>query len=79
MKCICKFNEIRDVHEVDQFGFIDLAECLSQGVVPSSISNTEDAYNDIDSPDNIMGKPSDVFEAYRMQDFIKSNGKKKED
>lgn len=79
MKCICKFNEIRDVHEVDQFGFIDLAECLSQGVVPSSISNTEDAYNDIDSPDNIMGKPSDVFEAYRMQDFIKTNGKKKEE
>ena len=79
MKCICKFNEIRDVHEVDQFGFIDLAECLSQGVVPSSISNTEDAYNDIDSPDNIMGKPSDVFEAYKMQDFIKTNGKKKEE
>lgn len=79
MKCICKFNEIRDVHEVDQFGFIDLAECLSQGVVSSSISNTEDAYNDIDSPDNIMGKPSDVFEAYKMQDFIKTNGKKKEE
>ena len=79
MKCICKFNEIRDVHEVDQFGFIDLAECLSQGVVPSSISNTEDAYNDIDTPDNIMGKPSDVFEAYKMQDFIKTNGKKKEE
>ena len=79
MKCICKFNEIRDVHEVDQFGFIDLAECLSQGVVPSSISNTEDAYNDIDSPDNIMGKPSDVFEAYKMQDFVKTNGKKKEE
>lgn len=24
----CKFNDLRDVSEVDQFGYVNLAECL---------------------------------------------------
>ncbi len=73
------FNEDRDVHEVDQFGFIDLAECMSNGEVPASVADSEDQYNGIEDPSEILGKPSDVFEAYRMGDYIKSAGVKKED
>lgn len=73
------FNEERDVHAVDQFGFIDLAECLSNGEVPATIADSEDQYNDIEDPGEILGKPSDVFEAYRMGDYIKSVGVVKED
>ena len=71
----CDFNDITDIKEVDQFGFVDLNECMANGQVPSSVSNTEDEYNGIDDPSSILGKPHDVFEAYRMQDYVKSVGK----
>lgn len=70
----CVYNEMTDLHDVDQFGFVDLVECLENGQVPSTISDSEPQYNDIDDPGSILGKPSDVFEAYRMQDYVKSVG-----
>lgn len=75
----CDFNDVTDIKEVDQFGFVDLNECMANGQVPSSVSNTEDEYNDIDDPSSILGKPRDVFEAYKMQDYVKSVGKTKTD
>lgn len=74
----CDFNSETDIKEVDQFGFVDLVECMSNGQVPSSVSNTEDEYNGIDDPASIMGKPHDVFEAYRMNDYVKRAGTVKE-
>lgn len=73
----CKYNENRDIKPVEQYGFIDLAECLTNGEVPSTISDTELEYDDI-ALDRVLGKPSDVFEAYAMQDYIKTNGTVKE-
>lgn len=78
MLSICRYNEDVDICDVDQYGFVDLVECLSNGVVPSSISNTEADYNDIEDPASILGKPRDVFEAYKMADYIKEHGKKTE-
>lgn len=78
MLSICRYNEDKDICEVDQYGFVDLVECLNNGVVPSSISNTESDYNDIEDPASILGKPRDVFEAYKMGDYIKERGKKTE-
>ena len=72
----CVYNEITDNNAVDQYGFVDLAESIKNGVVPSSISNTEDDYNDIEDPSSIIGKPHDVFEAYRMMDAVKTSGTK---
>lgn len=77
MKCVCYYDEVADLHEVDQFGFIDLAECLKNGAVPSQVTGTDDNYNGIENPSEILGKPSDVFEAYKMSDYIKKVGKKK--
>ena len=71
----CVYNEMTDIHDVDQFGFVDLVECLENGQVPSTISDSEPQYNDIDDSGSILGKPSDVFEAYKMQDYVKSVGK----
>lgn len=76
MFCCANYNEVCDLAPVDQFGFVDLNECLANGEVPSTVSNTEDAYNGIEDPSEILGKPSDVFDAYRMQDYVKSVGKK---
>ena len=72
----CKYNSECDNTAVDQYGFVDLAESIKNGVVPSSISNTEDEYNGIDDPSTILGKPHDVFEAIRMQDYVKTVGTK---
>lgn len=75
----CDYNDVTDIKEVDQFGFVDLNECMANGQVPSTVSNTEDEYNGIDDPSSILGKPHDVFEAYRMHDYVKSVGKTKTD
>lgn len=74
MICICDYNEITDIKEVDQFGFVDLNECMANGQVPSTIADSEAQYNDIDDPASILGKPRDVFDAYKMQDYVKSVG-----
>ena len=61
----CKFNSKQDNHDVDQFGYINLAESLENGVVPSEIADSEPSYNEIDDPSTIIGKPRDVFH-YRI-------------
>ena len=78
MICECRFDPVKDIYEVDQFGFIDLQECLANGEVPSSIADSEDQYNGIEDPAEILGKPSDVFDAYKMGDYIKRTGTVKE-
>ena len=79
MICECKYNPVKDISDVDQFGFIDLQECLANGEVPSTIADSEDQYNGIEDPSEILGKPSDVFECYKMGDYIKSVGVKKDE
>lgn len=74
MICECRYNPVKDISDVDQFGFVDLQECLSNGEVPATIADSEDQYNGIDDPNEILGKPSDVFDAYRMGDYIKRTG-----
>ena len=66
------FNEERDIQEVDQFGFIDLAECLSNGEVPTLIDGEDVSYNGIEDPSAILGKPDDIFSLYRMNDYVQS-------
>lgn len=75
MECIVKYNPTTDLAAVEPFGYVNLRECVEKGEVPTSISNTELDYNGIDNPSDIYGKPHDVFEAYRMNDYVKSNGK----
>lgn len=72
----CIYNEKTDNHEVDQFGYVNLAESLEKGIVPSEIADSEPSYNDIEDPSTIYGKPHDVFEAYSMKDYALRTGKK---
>lgn len=68
----CFFDKKCDLHDVDQFGFIDITTAFESGSIPSSVEPTDDMYNGIDSPEGVLGKPSDIFEAYRMNDYIRS-------
>lgn len=72
----CVYSEISDNSPVEQYGFVDLCEVISNGAVPTFVSDTDVDYNDIEDPASILGKPHDVFEAYRMQDFVKRAGSK---
>lgn len=75
---ICIYDPLKDKCEVDQFGFVDMVSALDTGYIPSEISDTSEAYNDIDDPSSIMGKPRDPFEAMRMQDYLHSVGSEQE-
>lgn len=67
-----KFNELKDIQEVDQFGFVDLVDCLINGEVPTQIADEDVNYNGIEDPSTILGKPSDIFDLYRMNDYVQS-------
>lgn len=68
-----KFNPVKDIQEVDQFGFIDLVKAFQNGYVEGDSDIRTDSYNNIEEPASIMGKPSDVFDALRMQDKMISS------
>lgn len=62
-----KFNKRRDRHPVDQFGYVDIVKVLTTNTLPSSVPEGENASNGIQDPDSILGRPTDVFEALRME------------
>lgn len=61
------FDPVKDIAPVDQFGFIDLKSALATGVVPSQLPDSDSDYNGIESPEAILGKPRDIFEAMDAQ------------
>lgn len=63
----CKFDNERDIQAVEPFGFVDLKDALVNNCVPSQLPDSDSDYNGIDDPDSIVGVPSDVFDALRMQ------------
>lgn len=71
MRQIIEFNPESDISEVDQFGFVDINKAFQNGYVPGSNSSTTLDFDGTDiDPSAIIGKPSDVFEAMRMQDSL---------
>lgn len=60
----------RDLYQVSQFGYLDIAEAYRTGAVNGSLEGYDASINGIEDPASIMGKPSDIFEAYRMHDAI---------
>lgn len=68
------FDPVRDIAPVEQFGFIDLKTALDSSIVPSQMPESEQDYNGIDDPNEIAGKPRDVFEAIDAQKALESSG-----
>lgn len=69
------YNKRKDIHSVDQFGFVNVTKAFESGAVPASVAPTPEQFNGIESPEAVLGRPSDVFEAYRMRDYVmKSSG-----
>ena len=70
----CSFDPVRDVAPVEQFGFIDLKTALDSSIVPSQMPDSEQDYNGIDNPEEIVGHPRDIFEAIDAQKAIEASG-----
>lgn len=73
-----QFNPKADSAEVDQFGFVDLCEAYVKHMIPAEASDGNDNYDDVDEPDNIGRKPSDIFESYRMRDEVVARDRAKQ-
>lgn len=70
------YDPLRDNTPVSQTGYINLNKAFESHTIPSVIDDVEVAYNEIEDPSAILGKPSDVFEAYRMAKYINEAGQK---
>lgn len=70
----CSFDPVRDIAPVEQFGFIDLKSALDSSIVPSQMPESEQDYNGIENPEEILGHPRDIFEAIDAQKVIEVSG-----
>ena len=68
----CPFDSTRDLKAVEQFGFIDLKTALDSSIVPSQLPESDSDYNGMDDPSQVLGKPSDVFEAIDTQKALEA-------
>lgn len=67
------YNRAKDLHPVDGISCgIDLRAAYVNNAVPSNISGGDVDFNDVESPDGIMTRPSDTFEAYRQKEYVQS-------
>lgn len=73
------YDPVKDIAPVQQYGSIDLNEAFRTGGISSSVSVEQLDYNGIDDSESIIGKPRDVFEAQRLNEFVKSRGAKSPD
>lgn len=69
-----KYDPIRDISPVSQYGSVNLNEAFRNGGITSSVSAEQGDYNGIEDSESIIGKPRDVFESMRLQEFVKSRG-----
>lgn len=69
---VCKFDRSCDLHDVDQFGFVDLHQVLETGVVPGSVAFSDESFNGVIDTDILMSRPRDRFEALRQRSYVRS-------
>lgn len=69
----CPFDPVKDLKPVEQYGFIDLKTALDSCVVPSQMPESDSDYNGIEEPEQIAGRPRDVFEAIDAQKALEAS------
>lgn len=69
----CEFNPVRDIQATVPDMAVDLAGAIESGVVLDTGMIAE--HNEIDSPASILGRVSDVFDAFEAQKRILAAGR----
>lgn len=62
----CSYCHERDIQAPDQTGFVDLAKANASGSIPATIMADDLSFNEIEDPNSIAGRPSDVFEQMQL-------------
>lgn len=62
MRCVCNYDEVRDLVTVDQFGFVDLQKMNATSTIDVEVAIQEERFNNIDDPRSIGERPTDEFE-----------------
>lgn len=70
------FDKVKDMQEVDQFGYVNLGEAYANGVVQGNLNPDVSEFNGIEHPESIIGKPSDEFDAIAMTKTVRERGVK---
>lgn len=73
------FDKVKDMQEVDQFGYVNLGEAYANGVVEGNLNPDVSEFNGIEHPESIIGKPSDEFDAIALQKTVRERGVKQSD
>lgn len=68
----CKFDPVRDLTPVSPYSSLDLKAALANSTVPTVLPGAESDYNGVQSPEEIIGTPRDVFEAIDMQRAVEA-------
>lgn len=71
MKCVCKFNPIKDNKATTPGQFIDINECLATGTVLPAAKDS--LYNALDDIKKVGGRVRDVFDALEASGQISSS------
>lgn len=66
----CIFDPLKDINEVDQIGYVDLAEAYANHSVPSILSDDGEGYNNISDPAACMDMPQDVFDVLHQNQAV---------
>lgn len=63
----CTFNPNCDLIPHASGLSVDIGAALRTGKVPTKLGPSDVAYNGINNPANIVGRPSDIFDSLRME------------
>lgn len=67
-----KYDPVRDVSSVQPYGFIDLRKALETKRIPADASAVPAAFNGIEEPAAVLGRPADAFDSLAMQETIRN-------
>ena len=67
------YDPKKDLHAVEQYGFVDLSEVFQTGTISGDLNSGLENYNEIEDPDSIIDKADDIFSLYRQVDQIRSS------
>lgn len=61
-----------DNSEVEQFGFINLAESFDKGIIPGSVDLSDEVYNGVQNPGTLISRNTDVFDGLRKAVYVRN-------
>lgn len=70
MKCVTKYDPLKDVSQVENSGYVDLVKANQTSQIDVPLQLSEEHYNGIDDPKSIGTRPSDVFETMQANKAI---------